>query len=761
MQRSRKCSEPTLYTFANEQGSDFNLLFNSINEFKLCSDTELIKEEVGDILTASNKMVKNTKLTAQISTGNRLTQGKEVYVCGSRGIDAYTRNKMKKALLQFMQPFDIDFLIERLLAVEINLLCMRNKQRVSVKQAALNLLELLKHPNSFTLLSEQRALFHTNCKEQYKYTGEVPELTVIVFYSFLAGLNTLTVSEDRFPLHSKGLGTFYIGKEKIKKGQYIDDYLGMLYPMWRWFEREENMKVIRSRLAVKETQPNFYNMVLERLKGDEDGFNAVMVSPSNNANFTSRISHSCNPNLKVKNICIDGQYRLVVKAIKDIEQFEELCFDYNCRSDNLEEVKKALCFCNGAFCRGSYIFFFDDGFSDFYLLKHHPLIQRFKILVKAIGLANDQITKSLKNYEENKEGDKSDEVLEIEEILKKYKFGKSLLDKLPLWLVYFVGLILKFIKNSAPILEDQISDYRKLFPLKLKEEKLTEKEDKFAIKADGQFVMDKYVNSCSVFAGRAKYFLKYQSEHVKHSSPVVKATDEEIIQYYQTIINKIRDFVRVSSDSKTNFNLVSRLEDVQTDLTNSKDLSAIRKSINKFCTFLNTQRPRRKKSFNVVTDLLFLKINTKNFYKITQFRGFISEFGDVGVAKGKTIRDTIVHRKYDPSFLLVYCMYWFKDTTENNLSYFDFYKKGVLQLPMIDSYTEDKFTSKHDYINHRNDMVVCMEEGREWPYNDQVGFIDDDFIGSPLLDLECGDINKNDYDNIIRKFKNLVGNKKV
>lgn len=50
-------------------------------------------------------------------------------------------------------------------------------------------------------------------------------------------LSCLDYSENKeaFRIHSKGIGV--VGIQGIKENDFITEYLGELYPPWRWFEK--------------------------------------------------------------------------------------------------------------------------------------------------------------------------------------------------------------------------------------------------------------------------------------------------------------------------------------------------------------------------------------------------------------------------------------------------------------------------------------------------------------------------------------------
>ncbi|KAF5741904.1 histone-lysine N-methyltransferase ATXR3 [Tripterygium wilfordii] len=70
-----------------------------------------------------------------------------------------------------------------------------------------------------------------------------------------------------------------------------------VYPAWKWFEKQDG---IQSLQKDNKDAPEFYNIYLERPKGDADGYDLVVVDAMHKANYASRICHSCRPNCEAK-----------------------------------------------------------------------------------------------------------------------------------------------------------------------------------------------------------------------------------------------------------------------------------------------------------------------------------------------------------------------------------------------------------------------------------------------------------------------------
>lgn len=63
-------------------------------------------------------------------------------------------------------------------------------------------------------------------------------------------------------------------------------------------------------------------------KDDPKGVDILFVDPINKGNYSSRLSHSCDPNCGTVTTVVDGRYTIGMYALKGIEYGEELSFDY-------------------------------------------------------------------------------------------------------------------------------------------------------------------------------------------------------------------------------------------------------------------------------------------------------------------------------------------------------------------------------------------------------------------------------------------------
>ncbi|PHH61664.1 hypothetical protein CDD81_8075 [Ophiocordyceps australis] len=141
-------------------------------------------------------------------------------------------------------------------------------------------------------------------------------------------------------------------QEALKKGQYVDCYVGEVITSVE-ADRRRDASAISQRKDVylfaldKFTDPNSFDA---RLRGDPLEVDGEFMSGP-----TRFINHSCDPNLaifaRVGDHADKHLHDLALFSIKDIQQGEELTFDYVAgepletheREDNIQDMTRCLC----------------------------------------------------------------------------------------------------------------------------------------------------------------------------------------------------------------------------------------------------------------------------------------------------------------------------------------------------------------------------------------------------------------------------------
>ena len=322
------------------------------------------------------------------------------------GIDLFTyRNLIDFLPHNFLEDYKATFIEKKLLKS----LCNLGKEGYDLHHACE---QIMNNSNSQETYSETDILFATTL---YKLFKLMPEIKIKTSKSF-----------------SKGVGMFCNNPNGIKENEFITGYYGEIYPPWYWYEKQD---LIKSEKLDKEL-PDFYNIMLERLKCDKRGYDVVVVDPNSKGNFASRMSHSCFSNCNTVLMAANKEYIIGMYATKNIEFGEELTFNYNSVTEKKKEYLDAICLCGSYYCRGHYLIYEESMIFTEVLSKHHNFVHRNYILFKAC------VQDKIKLSEEE------------ECVLDKFSIRSSILANAPNWLKKWSALILEFIEFESKALPE-------------------------------------------------------------------------------------------------------------------------------------------------------------------------------------------------------------------------------------------------------------------------------------------------------------------
>ena len=150
-----------------------------------------------------------------------------------------------------------------------------------------------------------------------------------------------------------------------------------------------------------------------------------MVDPILYGNFSSRLSHSCNPNCSTIIQVRKGEYSIGMYAIKDVKFGEELCFNYCSLTESEKEFEAAVCLCGTEVCLGRFLQLASDKKHLAIMKQYHTFVDRNYILYKAV--TNPQIT------------------IEDEKRLNEFGLKYSVMREVPDWLKKWASLICEYI----------------------------------------------------------------------------------------------------------------------------------------------------------------------------------------------------------------------------------------------------------------------------------------------------------------------------
>ena len=128
---------------------------------------------------------------------------------------------------------------------------------------------------------------------------------------------------NRFMTESKGWGMKT--KRPIMSGDFIMEYVGEVVS-----EKEFKLRMLTE--YIEDT--HHYCLHL-------DG--GTVIDGHRMGNECRFVNHSCEPNCEMQKWNVKGEFRMALFALRDIQQNEELTYDYNFSLFNPHEGQKCLC----------------------------------------------------------------------------------------------------------------------------------------------------------------------------------------------------------------------------------------------------------------------------------------------------------------------------------------------------------------------------------------------------------------------------------
>ncbi|KAL0116161.1 hypothetical protein PUN28_011190 [Cardiocondyla obscurior] len=134
------------------------------------------------------------------------------------------------------------------------------------------------------------------------------------------------------PFHTSGRGWGLRTLEDIKSGQFVIEYVGEIIDDAEYKRRLHRKKELKNE--------NFYFLTID---------NNRTIDAEPKGNLSRFMNHSCAPNCETQKWTVNGDTRIGLFALRDIDSGEELTFNYNLASDG--ETRKA-CLCGASNCSG-------------------------------------------------------------------------------------------------------------------------------------------------------------------------------------------------------------------------------------------------------------------------------------------------------------------------------------------------------------------------------------------------------------------------
>jgi len=145
--------------------------------------------------------------------------------------------------------------------------------------------------------------------------------------------NSLQSRQKKLRLARSGIHAFgVIAEEPIAKDEMVIEYIG---------------EIIRSAVAdrreIKYESDGRGSSYLFRIDSD------MIIDATFKGNLARFINHSCDPNCRTQVVSVGNTKRIAIYAKRDIEQGEELAYDYKFPIE--EDTEKIPCHCGTAKCR--------------------------------------------------------------------------------------------------------------------------------------------------------------------------------------------------------------------------------------------------------------------------------------------------------------------------------------------------------------------------------------------------------------------------
>ncbi|KAG0503619.1 hypothetical protein HPP92_003691 [Vanilla planifolia] len=534
--------------------------------------------------------------------------------------------------------------------------------------------------------------------------------------------------DDNYVAYRKGLGVVCNKEEGFGEDDFVVEFLGEVYPSWKWFEKQDGIRSLQKN--SQEPAPEFYNIYLERPKGDCDGYDLVVVDAMHKANYASRICHSCRPNCEAKVTAVDGHYQIGIYSLRPIRYGEEITFDYNSVTESKEEYEASVCLCGSHVCRGSYLNLIGEGAFQKVLMACHGILDRHKLILEAC-VANSV---SQEDYIE----------------LGRAGLGTCLLEGLPRWLIAYSANLVRFMnfertKLPDEILKHNVEEKKKFFSEICLEVEKSDSE----IQAEG--VYNSRLQNMALTLDKVKYVMRRVFGDPKKAPPPIKKIDQEELvsvlwkgegSLVEELLQSMSPHIETDLLTDLKFKIHSR------DPSGSDNIQReLRRSLLWLRDELRNLPCTPKCRHDAAADLIHMYAYTKNFFKVIEYRSVTSppvyisplDLGPKYVNKmGSGFQEYC--KTYGENYCLGQLIYWHSQNNADPDSRLARARKGCLSLPDVSSFYGKSQKPVHERVYDSRTvrfMLSRMEKQpqRPWP-KDRIWLFKSNpgFFGSPMLD---------------------------
>ncbi|KAM1239978.1 hypothetical protein FF1_045502 [Malus domestica] len=534
--------------------------------------------------------------------------------------------------------------------------------------------------------------------------------------------------DDKYVAYRKGLGVVCNKEEGFGEEDFVVEFLGEVYPVWKWFEKQDGIRSLQKN--NKDPAPEFYNIYLERPKGDADGYDLVVVDAMHKANYASRICHSCRPNCEAKVTAVDGRYQIGIYTVRKIQYGEEVTFDYNSVTESKEEYEASVCLCGSQVCRGSYLNLTGEGAFQKVLKEWHGTLDRHQLMLEACELNSV----SEEDYLE----------------LGRAGLGSCLLGGLPDWVIAYSARLVRFInfertKLPEEILKHNLEEKRKYFSDICLEVEKSDAE----VQAEG--VYNQRLQNLAVTLDKVRYAMRCAFSNPKDAPPPLerlspleavsflwKGEGSLVQELLQSMAPHVEEHLRNDLQMKILARDPSGSDDIWKELKRS--LLWLRDEVRNLpCTY--------KSRNDAAADLIHIYAYTRCFVRIREYKTvtsppvYISPL-DLGPKYTEKLGSGFQEycKTYGENYCLGQLIFWYNQTSAEPDCSLARASRGCLSLPNLSSfYAKVQKPSLQRVYGPRTVkfMLARMEKQpqRPWP-KDRIWSFDNSpkVIGSPMLD---------------------------
>ncbi|AQK50444.1 Histone-lysine N-methyltransferase ATXR3 [Zea mays] len=480
-------------------------------------------------------------------------------------------------------------------------------------------------------------------------------------------------SDQNFVAYRKGLGVVCNKKGGFGVDDFVVEFFGEVYPSWRWYEKQDGIKHIQNN--SEDQAPEFYNIMLERPKGDRHGYDLVFVDAMHKANYASRICHSCNPNCEAKVTAVDGKYQIGVYTLRPIAEGEEITFDYNSVTESKEEHEASVCLCGSQVCRGSYLNFSGEGAFEKVLMEFHGVLDRHSLLLQAC---------------------ETDSVSQQDLIdLGRAGLGTCLLAGLPVWLVAYTAHLVRFIYLERQKLPDEILrhnvDEKRQFLIEINMD--SEKNDA-EVQAEG--VLNSRLQQIVHTLDKVRYVMRCIFGDPKNAPPpMVRLSGKSLVSAIwkgdSSIVAELLQSMEPHVEEEVLSDLKAKI--CAHDPSDSEDIEGgIRNSLLWLRDELRTLPCTYKCRHDAAADLIHLYAYTKCFFRVRDYKTVKSPPVHISpLDLGPKYADKLgpgfqeYCKTYPENYCLAQLIYWYSQNSEPE-SRLTRARKGCMSLPDVSSF---------------------------------------------------------------------------